>query len=108
MWTVATVVWFGTQFISLQAAYKVPVNSPHSLHACLMFVSQCGLSSHKKCLENLRTECGHKEAADSHMTTFGVDFTTHVAKTSTDIPLIVAKCITEIDQVALDVKVCVA
>lgn len=57
---------------------------------------QCGLACHKKCLENLAIQCGHKRLP-RRMTTFGVDLGQHLAETATLVPHIICKCIDEID-----------
>ena len=44
----------------------------------------CGLSSHKKCLETLALQCGHKRLPRK-MTTFGVDLTQHLLETSAQV-----------------------
>ncbi|XP_076339745.1 rho GTPase-activating protein 45-like isoform X3 [Tachypleus tridentatus] len=58
---------------------------------------QCGLACHKKCLENLAIQCGSTRVP-CKMTTFGVNLTTHAAETGRKIPLIVIRCVSEIDQ----------
>ncbi|XP_065069336.1 rho GTPase-activating protein 45-like [Rhopilema esculentum] len=64
----------------------------------------CGLTCHKKCLETLAIKCG-KSRLPRKMTTFGVDFQKHLDATRRhDIPLIMEKCITEIDLRCLEVK----
>ncbi|KAM7287105.1 rho GTPase-activating protein 45 [Ixodes scapularis] len=65
--------------------------------------SECGLSSHKKCLETLAIRCGHKRLPRK-MTTFGVDLTDHTDEADADIPYIVRKCVEEIDRRGYDVK----
>ena len=73
----------------------------------LLLPIQCGLSSHKKCLETLHWECGgrDKQALARRMTTFGVDFSAHIQETHTDIPHLVKQCVAEIDKVGIDMKV---
>ncbi|XP_070602615.1 rho GTPase-activating protein 29 [Erythrolamprus reginae] len=63
---------------------------------------ECSLSCHKKCLEILVIQCGHKKLHGKlHM--FGVEFT-QVSKNSEDgIPFIIRKCTSEIESRALDV-----
>ncbi|XP_064476776.1 rho GTPase-activating protein 45-like isoform X2 [Ornithodoros turicata] len=64
---------------------------------------ECGLSSHKKCLETLAIQCGHKRLPRK-MTTFGVDLTDHTDEANQDVPFIVRKCIDEIDRRGYMVK----
>lgn len=56
----------------------------------------CGLSSHKKCLETLALQCGHKRLPRK-MTTFGVDLTQHLMETNSQVPPLVCKCVHEIE-----------
>ena len=65
---------------------------------------QCGLSCHKKCLESLTIQCGHKRLPRK-MTTFGVDLSQHLSETRTNVPPIMAKCINEIDARGIHTKV---
>ncbi|XP_023712982.1 rho GTPase-activating protein 45 isoform X3 [Cryptotermes secundus] len=58
--------------------------------------TECGLTCHKKCLETLAIQCGHKRLPRK-MTTFGVDLGQHLTETATLVPHIVCKCIDEID-----------
>ncbi|XP_022646905.1 rho GTPase-activating protein 45-like isoform X5 [Varroa destructor] len=66
--------------------------------------SECGLSSHKKCLETLAIQCGHKRLP-RRMTTFGVDLVDHAQfsfnaseNNVEDVPFIVKKCVKENDK----------
>ena len=63
----------------------------------------CGLSSHKKCLETLAIQCGHKRLPRK-MTTFGVDLTQHLQETSSQVPPLVCKCVHEIETRGLKFK----
>ncbi|XP_069693994.1 rho GTPase-activating protein 45-like isoform X2 [Periplaneta americana] len=58
--------------------------------------TECGLACHKKCLETLAIQCGHKRLPRK-MTTFGVDLGQHLTETATLVPHIICKCIDEID-----------
>ena len=74
------------------------------------FSFQCGISSHKKCLESLLVECGHntdvsQEQKSRRMTTFGVDLNAHVGETDSLIPNVIRRCAGEIDDRGLHVKV---
>lgn len=65
---------------------------------------QCSLACHKKCLETLAIQCGHKKL-QGRLHLFGIDFT-QVAKNSQDgIPFIIRKCTSEIENRALNIKV---
>uniref|UniRef100_A0A0B8RXH3 Rho GTPase-activating protein 29 n=1 Tax=Philothamnus irregularis TaxID=1899461 RepID=A0A0B8RXH3_9SAUR len=64
---------------------------------------ECSLSCHKKCLETLAIQCGHKKL-HGKLHLFGVEFT-QVSKNSQDgIPFIIRKCTSEIESRALSVK----
>ncbi|XP_042903775.1 rho GTPase-activating protein 45 isoform X2 [Parasteatoda tepidariorum] len=58
---------------------------------------ECGLASHKKCLESLAIQCGRKRLPRK-MTTFGVDLTTHADESGEEVPYIVNKCIAEVEE----------
>lgn len=65
---------------------------------------QCSLACHKKCLETLAIQCGHKKL-QGKLQLFGINFT-QVSKNSADgIPFIIKKCISEIESRALNIKV---
>ncbi|XP_013929885.1 PREDICTED: rho GTPase-activating protein 29 isoform X3 [Thamnophis sirtalis] len=64
---------------------------------------ECSLSCHKKCLETLAIQCGHKKL-HGKLHLFGVEFT-QVSKNSQDgIPFIIRKCTSEIESRALNMK----
>ncbi|OQR69333.1 minor histocompatibility protein HA-1-like [Tropilaelaps mercedesae] len=72
--------------------------------------SECGLSAHKKCLETLAIQCGHKRLP-RRMTTFGVDLIDHAQFTFStsednveDVPFIVKKCVKENDKRGCNVQ----
>ncbi|GAB6028941.1 Rho GTPase-activating protein 45 [Cleaved into: Minor histocompatibility antigen HA-1 [Chamberlinius hualienensis] len=65
--------------------------------------SQCILACHKKCLESLAIQCGHKKLPRK-MNTFGVDLCTHVQETRVEVPHLVSRCISEIEKRGLNVK----
>lgn len=68
------------------------------------FVLQCSLACHKKCLETLAIQCGHKKL-QGRLHLFGIDFT-QAAKNSPDgVPFIIRKCTSEIENRALNIKV---
>ncbi|XP_036822195.1 rho GTPase-activating protein 29 isoform X2 [Oncorhynchus mykiss] len=64
---------------------------------------ECSLACHKKCLETLAIQCGHKRL-QGRLQLFGIDFT-QAAKNSPDgIPFIIRKCTSEIEVRALNLK----
>ncbi|XP_061099163.1 rho GTPase-activating protein 29-like isoform X2 [Conger conger] len=64
---------------------------------------ECSLACHKKCLETLAIQCGHKKL-HGKLHLFGIDFT-QAGKNSPDgIPFIIKKCISEIENRALTIK----
>uniref|UniRef100_A0A665X1W6 Rho GTPase-activating protein 29 n=1 Tax=Echeneis naucrates TaxID=173247 RepID=A0A665X1W6_ECHNA len=64
---------------------------------------ECSLACHKKCLETLAIQCGHKKL-QGRLHLFGIDFT-QAAKNSPDsIPFIIRKCTSEIESRALSMK----
>lgn len=70
----------------------------------MLLCLQCSLACHKKCLETLAIQCGHKKL-QGRLHLFGIDFT-QAAKNSQDgIPFIIQKCTSEIENRALNIKV---
>lgn len=64
---------------------------------------ECFLACHKKCLESLAIQCGHKKL-QGRLQLFGRDFS-HVLQGDDDgVPFIIRKCITEIERRALGMK----
>ncbi|XP_051990486.1 rho GTPase-activating protein 29-like isoform X3 [Xyrauchen texanus] len=64
---------------------------------------ECSLACHKKCLETLAIQCGHKKL-QGRLHLYGIDFA-QVAKNSPDgIPFIIKKCTSEIESRALNIK----
>ncbi|KAM9337436.1 rho GTPase-activating protein 29 [Symphorus nematophorus] len=64
---------------------------------------ECSLACHKKCLETLAIQCGHKKL-QGRLHLFGIDFQ-QAAKNSQDgIPFIIRKCTSEIENRALNIK----
>ncbi|XP_031662533.1 rho GTPase-activating protein 29 isoform X2 [Oncorhynchus kisutch] len=64
---------------------------------------ECSLACHKKCLETLAIQCGHKRL-QGRLQLFGIDFI-QAAKNSPDgIPFIIRKCTSEIEGRALNLK----
>ncbi|TMS09690.1 Rho GTPase-activating protein 29 [Larimichthys crocea] len=65
---------------------------------------ECSLACHKKCLETLAIQCGHKKL-QGRLQLFGIDFA-QASKNSPDgIPFIIKKCTSEIESRALNIKV---
>lgn len=64
---------------------------------------ECCLACHKKCLETLAIQCGHKKL-QGRLQLFGQDFS-HAARGTPDgVPFIIKKCICEIERRALHTK----
>lgn len=68
-------------------------------------VLQCSLACHKKCLETLAIQCGHKKL-QGKLHLFGIDFTQAARNSPDGIPFIIRKCTSEIENRALNIKVC--
>ncbi|XP_038649802.1 rho GTPase-activating protein 29-like isoform X1 [Scyliorhinus canicula] len=64
---------------------------------------ECTLACHKKCLETLAIQCGHKKL-HGRLHLFGVDFTQAAKNSSDGIPFIIKKCTSEIESRALNIK----
>uniref|UniRef100_A0A8C5Q281 Rho GTPase-activating protein 29 n=1 Tax=Leptobrachium leishanense TaxID=445787 RepID=A0A8C5Q281_9ANUR len=64
---------------------------------------ECSLACHKKCLETLAIQCGHKKL-HGRLHLFGVEFTQAAKNTSDGIPFIIKKCTSEIESRALGIK----
>ncbi|NXG50470.1 RHG29 protein, partial [Psilopogon haemacephalus] len=64
---------------------------------------ECSLACHKKCLETLAIQCGHKKL-HGRLHLFGVDFTQAARNIPDGIPFIIKKCTSEIESRALNVK----
>ncbi|KAK5601934.1 hypothetical protein CRENBAI_018884 [Crenichthys baileyi] len=64
---------------------------------------ECFLSCHKRCLETLTIQCGHKKL-QGRLQLFGRDFTQVASCASDGIPFIITKCISEIERRALKMK----
>lgn len=66
--------------------------------------SQCFLACHKRCLETLAIQCGHKKL-QGRLQLFGREFSQVASCASDCIPFIITKCISEIERRALKMKV---
>ncbi|NWV15732.1 HMHA1 protein, partial [Ptilonorhynchus violaceus] len=64
---------------------------------------ECYLACHKKCLETLAIQCGHKKL-QGKLQLFGQDFTKASQGSPDGIPFIVKKCISEIEKRAMKTK----
>ncbi|XP_071780161.1 rho GTPase-activating protein 29 isoform X2 [Centroberyx gerrardi] len=64
---------------------------------------ECSLACHKKCLETLAIQCGHKKL-QGRLHLFGIDFTQAAKNSSDGIPFIIKKCTSEIENRALNIK----
>ncbi|NXW85298.1 HMHA1 protein, partial [Alopecoenas beccarii] len=64
---------------------------------------ECCLACHKKCLETLAIQCGHKKL-QGKLQLFGQDFMKASQGSADGIPFIVKKCIAEIEKRALKTK----
>ena len=65
---------------------------------------QCGLASHKKCLDVMQEECGHSPL-DRRLTTFGVHISDHMQNNREGIPSVIWQCVAEIEENGMDTKV---
>ncbi|KAJ8274049.1 hypothetical protein COCON_G00086740 [Conger conger] len=64
---------------------------------------ECFLACHKKCLESLAIQCGHKKL-QGRLQLFGRDFAQVAHGNADGVPFIVKKCIQEIERRALKMK----
>ncbi|KAF7664925.1 hypothetical protein LDENG_00162280 [Lucifuga dentata] len=64
---------------------------------------ECFLSCHKRCLETLTIQCGHKKL-QGRLQLFGREFSQVASCASDGIPFIITKCISEIERRALRMK----
>nr|XP_033478191.1 rho GTPase-activating protein 45 isoform X4 [Epinephelus lanceolatus] len=64
---------------------------------------ECFLPCHKRCLETLAIQCGHKKL-QGRLQLFGRDFSQVASCASDGIPFIITKCISEIERRALKMK----
>lgn len=94
-----------------KSCYCLINQAPLSLLRCLNLTIftlstcvQCSLACHKKCLETLAIQCGHKKL-HGRLHLFGIDFTQAANNSPDRIPFIVRKCTSEIESRALNIKV---
>ncbi|TRY55222.1 hypothetical protein DNTS_032686 [Danionella cerebrum] len=64
---------------------------------------ECFLACHKKCLESLAIQCGHKKL-QGRLQLFGRDFHQALEGSEDGVPFIISKCISEIERRALRMK----
>ncbi|KAK7944341.1 hypothetical protein WMY93_000069 [Mugilogobius chulae] len=64
---------------------------------------ECSLACHKKCLETLAIQCGHKKL-QGRLQLFGIDFAQTSRNCPDGIPFIIKKCTSEIESRALNIK----
>ncbi|KAG5268200.1 hypothetical protein AALO_G00209380 [Alosa alosa] len=64
---------------------------------------ECSLACHKKCLETLAIQCGHRKL-HGKLHLFGVDFAQAAKNSPYGIPFIMKKCTSEIENRALNIK----
>ncbi|XP_063003317.1 rho GTPase-activating protein 45 isoform X2 [Elgaria multicarinata webbii] len=64
---------------------------------------ECYLACHKKCLETLAIQCGHKKL-QGKLQLFGRDFAQAAHTSSDGVPFVVKKCICEIERRAMKTK----
>ncbi|XP_030061883.1 rho GTPase-activating protein 29 isoform X2 [Microcaecilia unicolor] len=64
---------------------------------------ECYLACHKKCLESLAIQCGHKKL-HGRLHLFGVEFAQAAKNAPDGIPFIIKKCTCEIENRAMNVK----
>ncbi|XP_065804973.1 rho GTPase-activating protein 29 isoform X2 [Labrus bergylta] len=64
---------------------------------------ECSLACHKKCLETLAIQCGHKKL-QGRLHLFGIDFTQAAKNSQDSVPFIIRKCTSEIENRALNIK----
>uniref|UniRef100_A0A6Q2XDI4 Rho GTPase activating protein 45b n=1 Tax=Esox lucius TaxID=8010 RepID=A0A6Q2XDI4_ESOLU len=64
---------------------------------------ECFLACHKRCLETLAIQCGHKKL-QGRLQLFGREFALVSSSSSDGIPFIITKCISEIERRALKMK----
>uniref|UniRef100_A0A7N8WHZ0 Rho GTPase activating protein 45b n=1 Tax=Mastacembelus armatus TaxID=205130 RepID=A0A7N8WHZ0_9TELE len=64
---------------------------------------ECFLACHKRCLETLAIQCGHKKL-QGRLQLFGREFAQVASCASDGIPFIITKCISEIERRALKMK----
>lgn len=80
-----------------------PIGTNYGLTRTLLSY-QCFLACHKRCLETLAIQCGHKKL-QGRLQLFGREFSQVASCASDGIPFIITKCVSEIERRALKMKV---
>ena len=75
------------------------------VYKVLLFDTDCGFNAHKKCSEKVPNDCMPDMKYVKRI--FGVDLTTLVKAQNTLIPVVVEKCVKEIEKRGVCVCVCV-
>ncbi|XP_056303701.1 rho GTPase-activating protein 45-like isoform X4 [Danio aesculapii] len=86
------------------------LRSPSKCRECDSYVyfqgaecEECFLACHKRCLETIAIQCGHKKL-QGRLQLFGQDFSQVSSNSPDGIPFIIKKCIAEIERRALRMK----
>ncbi|XP_069818501.1 rho GTPase-activating protein 45 isoform X2 [Dendropsophus ebraccatus] len=64
---------------------------------------ECSLACHKKCLETLAIQCGHKKL-QGRLLLFGRNFSDAAMRSPDNVPFLIRKCVSEIETRALTMK----
>ncbi|XP_072260897.1 rho GTPase-activating protein 45 isoform X3 [Pyxicephalus adspersus] len=64
---------------------------------------ECSLACHKKCLETLAIQCGHKKL-QGRLLLFGRNFSEAAQRSPDGVPFLIRKCVSEIEARALTMK----
>ncbi|KAM3938819.1 rho GTPase-activating protein 45 isoform 2-T2 [Leptodactylus fuscus] len=64
---------------------------------------ECSLACHKKCLETLAIQCGHKKL-QGRLLLFGRNFSEAAMRSPDHVPFLIRKCVSEIEARALTMK----
>ncbi|XP_071967553.1 rho GTPase-activating protein 45 isoform X4 [Engystomops pustulosus] len=64
---------------------------------------ECSLACHKKCLETLAIQCGHKKL-QGRLLLFGRNFSEAAKRSPDHVPFLIQKCVSEIEARALTMK----
>lgn len=64
---------------------------------------ECSLACHKKCLETLAIQCGHKKL-QGRLLLFGRNFSEAAMRSPDHVPFLIGKCVSEIEARALTMK----
>ncbi|XP_041435837.1 rho GTPase-activating protein 45-like isoform X3 [Xenopus laevis] len=64
---------------------------------------ECSLACHRKCLETLAIQCGHKKL-QGRLLLFGRDFSEVALRSPDHMPFLIRKCVSEIEERALTMK----